>query len=374
VTTTPDPALRPGTPLRIGVVVASQIDGGGERYLRELYRGVQGSRAVLLGRLPGWRTTGRTELDIGLGDKWSRSTIAPSMRRLPGEYRLSLRAIAEAHAADPFDVFHAQYKREQILLTGPLSRLAPVVWTEHGILPDMRLAVPLRAAYRRVARRVHTIVCVSDAVATSVRATVGDHVDVTVIGNAVDLARFARPDGHAGREQPGSGCPLTIGVVARLDPARRLDRAITAAAAAGARLVVAGDGPDRARLEALARARRVEATFLGSVTEVESVYHSVDALIFGALAREGFSLTLLEAAAANCPIIGFAEDRAVATTLADAGAVVLGAPEDLATVDRTQLARAAANADRWVQHHDVAGWRERSFAVLAAAAADGPRR
>jgi len=368
VTTTRDATLHPGTPLRIGVVVASQIDGGGERYLRELYRGEQGSRAVLLGRLPGWRSTGRTELDIGLGDKWSRSTIVPSMRRLPREYRSALRAITEAHAADPFDVFHAQYKREQVLLTRPLCRLAPVVWTEHGILPDMRLAVALRAAYRRAARRVHTIVCVSDAVAASVRATVGDRIGVTVIGNAVDLARFARPDGHAGMEHPGSDRPLTIGVVARLDPARRLDRAITAAAAAGARLVVAGDGPDRGRLEALARTRRVEATFLGSVTEVESVYHTVDALIFGALDREGFGLTLLEAAAAHCPIIGFAEDRAVRTTLADAGAVVLGAPEDLATVDRTQLAQAAASAFRWSQDHDLAVWRERSFTVLEAAA------
>jgi glycosyltransferase involved in cell wall biosynthesis len=356
------------------VVVSSQIDGGAERYLRDLYRSDLGVRTVLLGRLPGWQTTGRAELDVGLEEKWLKSTIVSSMRRLPHDYRTSTRAIARAHAAEPFDVFHAQYKREQILLTGPLSRLAPVVWTEHGILPDMRLARPLRAAYRQAARRVHTIVCVSEPVAASVREAVGDEVRLAVVRNAVDLARFARPDGYGETtDSASSGRPLTVGVVARLDPTRRIDRAITAAAAAGVRLVVAGDGTDRARLEALARARRVEATFLGSVADVEAVYHAVDAVIFCALPREGFSMTLLEAAAARCPLIGFAEDLAVIDTLCEAGAVVLGTPEEFAAVDRARLARAAASAFRWVQNFDLSAWQERTFAVLAGAANDRRR-
>jgi glycosyltransferase involved in cell wall biosynthesis len=60
--------------------------------------------------------------------------------------------------------------------------------------------------------------------------------------------------------------------VNRLDRAKRIDLLIEAAAqTTGLRIVIAGDGPDRERLEALAHARGLDgrATFTGRVSDVE---------------------------------------------------------------------------------------------------------
>jgi glycosyltransferase involved in cell wall biosynthesis len=353
--------------LRVGVVIGSGHDGGAERYLRDLYAGPEGVAAMLLGSLHGWSSTGRPALDVGLGEKWSKATLLQSLRSVRRERAHALAAITAAHRAEPFDVFHLQFKREQVLLTRALSRLAPVVWTEHGVLSDSLLARPLLVAYRRAACSVHRIVCVSEPVARSVRAVGGADVEVTVVPNAVDLERFSRP---VSSPPARFERPFTIGVAARLHPAKRLDRAVAAAAAAQAKLVVTGDGPDRARLEQLAHDRGVDASFLGGVKDVAAFYHSVDVVVCcGARTGEGLPLAVLEACAAGCAVIGFAEDDVVAAVVSDAGGVILASPNDLAAVTTSQLADAAARGNAWVQDRGLPTWRTQTFAALSTSVA-----
>ena len=128
-----------------------------------------------------------------------------------------------------------------------------------------------------------------------------------------------------------------------------------------ARLVVAGDGPERRASESLARELEVEALFLGRVTEREKagLFRACDLYCSPALGGESFGIVLLEAMAAGAPIVcsdipGF---RAVtgeaaarvppnnASALAAAIRETLADPESTAV--RTKAGRLIARSFDW---------------------------
>jgi len=91
--------------------------------------------------------------------------------------------------------------------------------------------------------------------------------------------------------------------VARLMPYKRIDLAIEACRRLGVRLVVAGDGPARKRLEQLGGG---EVEFTGRVPdeEIARLLARCRALIVPA--EEDFCITAVEAMAAGRPVIGYA--------------------------------------------------------------------
>ena len=101
-------------------------------------------------------------------------------------------------------------------------------------------------------------------------------------------------------------------VVSRLVPYKRVDLAVAAATATGARLRVVGDGP---LLKALRRQAGPSVSFLGHLTdaEVREEYRTARALLFPG--KEDFGLTPLEAMAAGTPVIAFGEGGATETVL-----------------------------------------------------------
>ncbi|NKE45445.1 glycosyltransferase family 4 protein [Roseomonas frigidaquae] len=104
------------------------------------------------------------------------------------------------------------------------------------------------------------------------------------IPNGLDLNRF-RPDGPVACPVPGHGqgaVPL-IGTVAALRPEKALDRLLRACALLARRrtafhLAIIGDGPDRARLQALTASLGLEqrVTFAGHVPDPAAAYRSFD--------------------------------------------------------------------------------------------------
>lgn len=88
-------------------------------------------------------------------------------------------------------------------------------------------------------------------------------------------------------------------VVSALEPYKRVDLAVDAAALAGAELVVAGDGSERRRLERLARGR---ARFLGRVSEedLRGLYRRARVLLFPQV--EDFGIVAAEALACGLPV------------------------------------------------------------------------
>jgi glycosyltransferase involved in cell wall biosynthesis len=113
------------------------------------------------------------------------------------------------------------------------------------------------------------------------------------------------------RDGPGADglgqadAPRYVVAVGRLVASKRVDRILEFAAAhARMPLVVVGDGPERTRLEASARARKVDARFLGTCPRDEALawLAGADALLFASEA-EGLSTVVREAEALGVPVV-----------------------------------------------------------------------
>ena len=89
----------------------------------------------------------------------------------------------------------------------------------------------------------------------------------------------------------------------RLVPYKRVELAIAAAERLGLRLVVAGDGPERARLERLAGSRT---EFVGHVQEAHAAELLSTRAEFVFCAEEAFGIAPVEANAHGAPVVGLA--------------------------------------------------------------------
>ena len=129
---------------------------------------------------------------------------------------------------------------------------------------------------------------------------------LTLVPDGIDTAKFA-----AAAEDRVPGPVLTVGTVAVLREEKRLDLLLDAFSAlrtgTPARLVVAGDGVERARLEAHANALGVSADveFTGMVGDVETVYPRLDIFALSS-STEQTPNAVLEAMAAGLPIVATA--------------------------------------------------------------------
>jgi glycosyltransferase involved in cell wall biosynthesis len=130
---------------------------------------------------------------------------------------------------------------------------------------------------------------------------------VEVVPPGVDLARF-HPDGRAtARARLGidEGTRL-IGTVGRLHPVKGQRFLIEALARLGPEcaLVIAGEGSERAELEACARAHAVadRCHFLGHRDDVADILPGLDVFALPSL-REGLPRAVLEAQAAGVPVV-----------------------------------------------------------------------
>ena len=98
--------------------------------------------------------------------------------------------------------------------------------------------------------------------------------------------------------------------VGRLEPRKGVDRLIRAMPivqrqAPDVRLAIVGDGPDRAALETAARDAGVDVLFTGRVSDalLPAYYRAADIVCSPALGDESFGIVLLEAMAAERPIV-----------------------------------------------------------------------
>ncbi len=130
---------------------------------------------------------------------------------------------------------------------------------------------------------------------------------VVVILNGVNIKDYEVSLKHA-KDRTGV---VTVGHVARLvdlkDQATLLKsfaKVIEVLGKNKARLVIAGDGPEKAMLEKLARDLGISAQveFLGFREDIPAIVNTFDVFVLSSL-TEGISLTLLEAMAASKPIV-----------------------------------------------------------------------
>ncbi|MFD7818281.1 glycosyltransferase [Streptomyces sp. NPDC059785] len=135
-----------------------------------------------------------------------------------------------------------------------------------------------------------------------------------------------------------------------------------------ARLVVAGDGPLRGRLEARARERKLPVTFLGHVAdrvELGALQASAD-LCLAPGPVETFGLAALEAMACGTPVVASASS-ALSEVIGSAGAVAADDGEAFADAVRMLLARPPGERRHSARARaECFGWKTAVDAFLAA--------
>jgi glycosyltransferase involved in cell wall biosynthesis len=236
---------------------------------------------------------------------------------------------------------------------------------------------PVYAAVERVAAHFGTAaVAVSHLTAGRVQAVRGGEVRVVPNGIPVDSIRKAAKSGRESGRQDGP--PLVY--AGRLLREKRVDLLLDAAArlgGSGPLLAICGDGPDRGRLEDIARQlglqERVE--FHGHLPMNVDVWRRMGAarIAVQPSSREGFGLFPLEAMAAGLPVVYCESSESALSELVEDGVQgVRTAPDpgslaaalDRLLTDDGERRRLADNARRHADGFDwgaVAGATEAVF-------------
>ena len=295
--------------------------GGAELQLRSLLQRTRHEADVVTLYNPGpvaemIESDGNRVRDIGMRSNTELSAL-PRLRRLIRD--------------GGYDVVHTHLYRSCIY-GRPAARLAGtpvVVTTEHSIgethIERRPMSPGVRALY--LATDVFSTMTIAVSAVTRDRLMKWGIPDrkITVIPNGLDFTRVAFDAAARGRIRSEFGVdPGTylIGVLGRLDPNKRFDLVIEAAApllGERTKLLVIGGGEERARLEATARRLGVaaEVVFAGERHDVGPMLSALDLFVASSV-QETFGLSTLEALEnglpalyTTCPALdGISSDRA----------------------------------------------------------------
>ncbi len=182
-----------------------------------------------------------------------------------------------------------------------MNQLAREVWWYEARLPVAALGWAVEPLYLRAYRRCDAVTISASSRDDLRRLGVGRNITVVPLGVDIPVVESPAPRQRIGR----------LVAIGRLTPSKRYDHAIQALAVvrrrhADATLTIIGGGRDRERLEAQAQRPRLDAEvqFLGSIGEDEKIAELDRAdLLVGTSVREGWGLTVTEAAARGIPAV-----------------------------------------------------------------------
>lgn len=293
-----------------------------------------------------------------------------------------------------YDLVHTHLYRACVYgrIAARLAGVRAAVATEHSLgraeIEGRPLTRGIRALYLSTERLGAATVAVSSTVAGRLRdwGVPADRIRLVPNGIDADLYRFD-PDRRLA-VRAALGIPddaFVVGGVGRLVPGKRFDVAVRAVAALpGARLLLAGDGPEAGALRALA-ARLGAADRIrllgecgsggGPVPGVPALLSAVDTFV-STSREESFGLAAVEALAAGLPVLHDAcpaiDDLSAAH--APGATRIAGSPDELTAVLRQRI---QARADRRpppraVGHYDIRRSSERLMDVYAYALDTAP--
>ena len=172
---------------------------------------------------------------------------------------------------------------------------------ERGI---SRIVLSLEATLERMhVRRADRVIATSLYSTERIEHFYGvDRAKIRVVPEMIDLAAWDRALGHAAAEAG----PLRILCVAHLYRRKRIDVLLRAFARMDSDVVlrVAGMGPEKSRLEDLARRLAIRVDFLGHVPFARLLAEYRNAAVFALpSAQEGFGIVFLEAMASSLPVV-----------------------------------------------------------------------
>jgi phosphatidylinositol alpha-mannosyltransferase len=222
--------------------------------------------------------------------------------------------------------------------------------------PALRLTGPL---LRRLAKGLDVATAVSEPAADTIDTAAG--VEATVLFNGLEMERFVRYP----RERTDDTVLLVVGRLEARKGQRHAIEAVRSHNRRGAdqwRLVVLGDGPDRARLETLA-GHDGSVRFVGALDDEHkrAWMRRANVLLAPSTGGESFGLILLEAMASELAVV--ASDISGYREAADDHATLFSPGDDVSleeaitraltneTDDSIELAR--LHAERWSMSHLV---------------------
>lgn len=233
-------------------------------------------------------------------------------------YTLALATkMADVAEHAPLDLLHVHYALPHAIsaiLAKQMREMAgarlAVVTTLHGTditlvgqdqsyLPITSFAIEKSDAVTAVSRYLRDVTV----------AQFGIRHPIDVVPNFIDADRYrpeAASDWARGFRRPGEALLVHV---SNFRPVKRVEDVIEIFDRVGreipARLLLVGDGPDRALAERICRERKIceRVHFLGNVTAVETLLPVCDLLLLTS-DRESFGLAALEAMACGVPVVG----------------------------------------------------------------------
>jgi glycosyltransferase involved in cell wall biosynthesis len=269
-----------------------------------------------------------------LYDRAKRTGVRAELIHCQG--RIDWRAVRDIRRLvreNNIDVIHTHgYKADLYGYTAARREGKPVVATCHNWLAGGAMLATYNFLDRIALRRFDAVGAVSQTIAEKLLSLGLRRERITVIPNGIDVHAFdvarspGTPAAEARKEQ-------VIGVIARLDLQKGFVYLLNAVATLrnsfpALRLLIVGEGPDRARIEQLVSGQNLGAlvTFAGQQSDMPGVYASIDIFVLPSL-NEGLPMTLLEAMAASKPIIA-TRVGAVATVITHGETGLLVEPAD----------------------------------------------
>lgn len=277
-------------------------------------------------------TSGMVFLGTAIDLKWPNHTTAPLSSGISTE------AIDQVLAAEQFDILHFHEPWVPALSRQILSRSRSVnIATFHAKVPETimsrTLSVVITPYMRLVLKDLHELTAVSAPAAEYV-CSLTDR-PVTLIPNGIDLDHFKyMPRPHARN-------PRTILYIGRLEHRKGVKYLLRAfqllvQSDETMHLVIAGDGPERARLETFVEETHTpNVEFLGYVSDDTKLELLAQADVFcsPAVFGESFGIVLLEAMASGLPVVA-GDNSGYASVMHGFGALSLVNPKDPADFAR----------------------------------------
>lgn len=221
---------------------------------------------------------------------------------------VDLKAIEEMLEQHKFDVIHfhepwVPMLSMQILAKSNCANVA----TFHAKLPETTLSKTVEKVItpytKSILKSLDVSTAVSDAAAEYYTAI--SKRDPVIIPNGVDIKKYARPS------KKSDGDAKTILFVGRLEKRKGVKYLLMAYSQLvkndeKIKLIIAGDGPERKKLETYAREKHISGVeFLGYVSDEQKIelLRSCDVYCSPAVFGESFGIVLLEAMAAGAVVV-----------------------------------------------------------------------
>lgn len=252
------------------------------------YKGDPPERTIFVGQSTKWNTPISTTLEVGLS--------------------LDLTDIEEMLAKEHFDLLNVHEPEVPILGAQIASRAnCPIVATFHATFPETAMGKTIELFRIPLARSIFKNLAAMTAVSESAARFVREwsKLPVEIVPNYIDIKAYSEVPKGVNRTDN------TILYIGRLEKRKGVKYLLYAFAELAARdpdvkLVIAGGGDDREKLEAWVENNNVpRVTFLGPVEEDVKLRLLHEAALFcsPAIYGESFGIVLLEAMASGLPTV-----------------------------------------------------------------------